>query len=328
MDRDMGGARTMSPDNSKYLDELVKDDSPRFNHELAGAALRHRRVQLWAVAVVAIVGLLGVQMCWPNMPLLSGLHIDIPAGQILLLFLVAMACEFIDSSLGMGYGTTLTPLLMLAGFAPAQVVPAVLLSECCTGITAGLLHHRDGNVDFLRDRTARGTTILLLVLTVMGVLTAVFVAGRISKFWLSATIAAIVLAVGVLILLTANRQLRLRRGHLLVVGAVAAFNKGISGGGYGPLVTSGQIVCGLPAKQAIGITSLAEGLTCLVGVAAYLMVGRPMDWSLAGPMTAGAMLSVPVATLVVRQMPETLMRCTVGLVTCLLGAIALAKVLQ
>ncbi len=316
-----------TPRGGRYLDDLVQAGAAGPAQEYARAVLRHRRVRIWAVAVMAVVALLGLQMCRPGMPLLVGLHINLPAGQILLLFLAAMACEFIDSSLGMGYGTTLTPLLMLAGFGPAQVVPAVLLSECCTGVAAGLLHHRDGNVDFLRDRSARGTTILLLVLTVLGVLAAVYVAERVSKFWLSAGIAAIVLAVGVLILATVNRQLRLRPGHLAVLGAVAAFNKGISGGGYGPLVTSGQVVCGLTPRQAIGITSLAEGLTCLVGVAAYLLAGRAMDWSLAAPMTFGALLSVPLATLTVRWMPETLVRCSVGLMTCLLGAIALAKVL-
>jgi uncharacterized membrane protein YfcA len=317
----------MNTRNGSYTDRPVKND-PQPPQNLMQAVLRHRRMRIWAVTVIGIVGLLGLQICRPRMPLLAGLHIETPAAQILLLFLAAMGCEFIDSSLGMGYGTTLTPMLMLAGLGPGQVVPAVLLSECCTGIAAGLLHHRDGNVDFLRDRTARWTTVLLLGLTVAGVWAAVFVAGKISKFWLSAFIAGLVLAVGVLILVTANRQLRLRRPHLLALGAVAAFNKGISGGGYGPLVTSGQVVCGLSAKQAVGITSLAEGLTCLVGVIAYLMSGHGLDWSLAIPMTTGAMLSVPLATLAVRRVPEPLMRCSVGLVTCVLGAVALAKVLH
>jgi len=50
--------------------------------------------------------------------------------------LLALSCEYIDSSLGMGYGTTLTPILLLAGFAPVQVVPSILLSEFVTALTA------------------------------------------------------------------------------------------------------------------------------------------------------------------------------------------------
>jgi uncharacterized membrane protein YfcA len=52
--------------------------------------------------------------------------------QYLLILPLAFICEFMDSSLGMGYGTTLTPLLLLMGFEPLQVVPAVLMSECVT----------------------------------------------------------------------------------------------------------------------------------------------------------------------------------------------------
>jgi uncharacterized membrane protein YfcA len=51
---------------------------------------------------------------------------------------------------------------------------------------------------------------------------------------------------------------------------VAAFNKGLSGGGYGPLVTAGQVVSGLPPKHAVAISSVAESFTCVVGLAAYL----------------------------------------------------------
>ena len=56
--------------------------------------------------------------------------------RIVLLMPLAFVCEFIDSSLGMGYGTSLTPLLLLMGFEPMQVVPAVLFSEFVSGFTA------------------------------------------------------------------------------------------------------------------------------------------------------------------------------------------------
>jgi uncharacterized membrane protein YfcA len=63
------------------------------------------------------------------------------------IILLAFTCELVDSTLGMGYGTTLTPLLLLLGHEPAEIVPAVLLSEFVTGVLAGLFHHEFGNVD-------------------------------------------------------------------------------------------------------------------------------------------------------------------------------------
>ena len=45
---------------------------------------------------------------------------------ILPIVLLAFFCELVDSTLGMGYGTTLTPLLLAVGYEPIAIVPAVL----------------------------------------------------------------------------------------------------------------------------------------------------------------------------------------------------------
>lgn len=288
---------------------------------------RSRRIRIWAVMVLFMVALLAVHGMFPEQRPLAGLLGELTAGIAIALFLSALFCEYIDSSLGMGYGTTLTPLLLLVGFEPLQIVPAVLLSEFCTGLAAALLHHRDGNVDLLRDQRARKTAGLLSVLSVVGAVTAVAVAVRISKFWLTAIIGIIVLSMGFVIVMTTRKQLRFRPGHLVALGAVAAFNKGMSGGGYGPLVTGGQVVSGMNGKQAVAVTSLAEGLTCLVGLIAYMLMAPAIDWTLAFPLTAGALLSVPIATLTVRKLPEATLRGGIGVATCGLGVLMIAKLL-
>jgi len=298
---------------------------------LAAAAslprLHGRRTRLWLILVSTIIAMLGIQALFPSVALLPEGVSHLSPSAMLAVFLAALVCEYMDSSLGMGYGTTLTPLLLLAGFAPLQIVPAVLVSELITGVAAGWMHHRDGNVDFLRDARARRTVLHLTALSAGGAIAAVFVAVSVSKFVLGVFITAIVLAMGVIILVTRERQVRYRSGSILTVGAVAAFNKGLSGGGYGPLVTAGQVVSGLPAKHAVAITSVAESLTCAVGVAAYLVAGKAIDWSLAVPLVAGAALSVPMATATILRMPEKSVRGLVGLTTVLLGAVALWKLL-
>jgi len=282
-------------------------------------------LQIWALAVVSLIFLMllrdRIGAGWMN-PSWAG---ELGSGTLLFVFLTALVCEYVDSSLGMGYGTTLTPLLMIAGFEPLQIVPCVLLSEFLTGLAASVMHHRDGNVDLLRDRTVRKTVLLLSLLSVAGTLAAVVFAVSVPQFWLTAIITSIVLTMGLVTLVTARIRLQYRPAQLVALGAVAAFNKAVSGGGYGPLVTTGQVVSGLSSKQAVAITSLCEALTCAVGLAAYLVVHGQLFWPLALPLTAGALLSVPVATLTVRRMPESAMRGGVGLVTCLLGFAACAK---
>jgi len=287
--------------------------------------LHARRLRLWFILVTGSVVILSVQVLMPQWHILPGSAGASYGLAAFAIFPAAMLCEYMDSSLGMGYGTTLTPLLILFGYEPLQIVPAVLLSELATGVAAGVMHQRDGNVDFFRDPAARRTTLLLTSLSAVGALVAVAVAVQVSKFWLGLFITGIVIAMGVVILATRRRQLRYHAGAIIAVGAVAAFNKGLSGGGYGPLVTAGQVVSGLPAKPAVAVTSVAEAATCLVGVLGYLAAGKAIAWNLAVPLTTGALLSVPMATVTVRHLSEHVVRGLVGAVTLALGFLALLK---
>jgi len=90
--------------------------------------------------------------------------------------------------LGMGYGTTLTPILLLAGFAPVQVVPSILLSEFVTGILAGVLHHELGNVDFRPGSKPFRVVLVLSACSVVGTILAVMIAVRIPAWALKAYI--------------------------------------------------------------------------------------------------------------------------------------------
>ena len=220
----------------------------------------------------------------------------------------------------------LRPRLAVQLAAIRFLVPEHRLWE--TVAAAGLLHQRDGNVNFLRDARARRTALLLVGLSTVGAIAAAVLAVKVSKGTLTLFIATIIIAMGVVILVTLKRPFRYRPAGIVAIGAVAAFNKGLSGGGYGPLVTSGQVVSGLPSKHAIAITSVAESFTCVVGLAAYLALGRQINWGLTIPLVTGALLSVPIATLTVRRLPETGLRLIVGLVTLALGALSLTAVFK
>ena len=71
--------------------------------------------------------------------------------------LVAFAFQYLSVSMGLGYGTVLTPVLLIIGFGPLQAVPAVLLSQVAGGVIGGIAHHRVGNIslDFRRDDTPK-----------------------------------------------------------------------------------------------------------------------------------------------------------------------------
>jgi hypothetical protein len=247
------------------------------------------------------------QVCWP-------------------LIFLALGCEYVDSSLGMGYGTTLTPLLLLLGYDMTQIVPSILLSEFLTGILAGVLHHEFGNVDLKPGSRPFKVALVLASCSVIGTLAAVFVAISVPTWMLKMYIGVLVLALGIGILLTIDKTFAFSWTKMVGLGLLAAFNKGMSGGGYGPLVTGGQIVSGMDDKGAIGITSLAEGLVCIVGVLAYKLTGNgAVDWALAPSLVVGAVLSVPLATITVKKVPVRQMRWAIGIAVTALGLFTLAK---
>jgi len=287
--------------------------------------LSSRRTRLWMLLVLGVAATLSLPAMDPEWHRLADDLLGISSLVALAIFFAALACEFMDSSLGMGYGTTLTPLLLMVGFEPLHIVPAILLSELVTGLAAGVLHQHDGNVDFLHDRRARRTTLLLALLSGIGALGAVWLAVSVSRFWLGLFITVIILSMGLVILITRKRQIPYHAGGIVAVGALAAFNKGLSGGGYGPLVTAGQVVSGLPSKHAMAVTSVAESLTCLIGLLGYLAMGKAIAWSLAAPLTLGALLSVPMATATVSRARESTLRGLVGVVTLVLGGVAVVK---
>ncbi len=241
---------------------------------------------------------------------------------------LAFVCEFVDSSLGMGYGTILSPVLLLMGFEALDVVPALLFSECVTGITAGLAHHRLRNVDFRSDSRDTKVALVLAACAVLGTLVATLLAIRLPRRMLQIWIGTLVLAMGLLILGASNHTFRFTWRRIAVLGTVASFNKGLSGGGYGPLVTGGQMLAGVGVRNAVGITSLSEGITCFVGFILYCLLKPGVNWSLIVCTTTGAVLSVPLAARLLRWIPEKLGRMVVGAVIVVLGCLTLTRVIS
>jgi uncharacterized protein len=244
---------------------------------------------------------------------------------LLLIAACSFVSEYIDSALGMGYGTTLTPVLLLLGLDPLQVVPAVLASEFITGLAAARLHHRLGNVTFGHKTRASKTTWLLVGCGVLGTFIAVQLALKIPRTFIGVYIGAMVTVTGALILITRRRSIPFSWPKLGFLGVLAAFNKGIGGGGYGTLITGGQMLSGLDAKQAIGIASLAESFVAFLGVVLYLVLTGPIDWSLSLALLSGALVSTPLAAFTVRRLHFRHLRTVVGIAASGLGVVTLTQ---
>jgi uncharacterized protein len=70
---------------------------------------------------------------------------------LLCILLLGFVCEWINATLGMGYGTILSPTLIILGFDPLVAVPAILISQGLSAIFASYYHHELQNVDLSRS---------------------------------------------------------------------------------------------------------------------------------------------------------------------------------
>jgi uncharacterized membrane protein YfcA len=236
-------------------------------------------------------------------------------------------CELMDSSLGMGYGTTLTPVLLAVGYQPLELVPTILLSEFLSGFASSYFHHESGNVDFSRRSRDSRIALLLALGSVVGVSVGVSLAVQIPTHVLKLVIGTIITLAGISIWLLHNNVLVYRTWKMFALASVASFNKALSGGGYGPLMTSGQILSGIKGKSSVGITSFAEGFTCLVGVILFLGKGQGFTLDLLVPVLAGALLSVPFSTEFVKHINETTFKKVIAVLTVVMGLFTIFKVL-
>jgi len=263
---------------------------------------------------------------------------------ILLILLAAFVCELIDSSLGMLYGTILSPTLIIAGFDPLIVVPSILLSQSVGSLIASVMHHKLKNVNFyvkpditpprpgtdlfdlLKKNTSQDLKVVL-VITITGVVTTVLAATaaiHIPKEILKTYIGVLVLAMGIILLLKTKFKFSWKK--VFGVGLISAFNKGVSGGGFGPVVTSGQIISGRSARKSIGTTALSEAPICIAGFLTYWIINGMSDWSLVLILTIGSIFGALIGPLITAKIrSEKILILALGIIVTLLGLWTLSK---
>jgi uncharacterized membrane protein YfcA len=169
----------------------------------------------------------------------------------------------------------------------------------------------------------------------------------INKVLLNTYIGLLVLSMGLIMLMKLKFAFSWKR--IIGVGLLSAFNKGISGGGFGPIVTGGQIMAGQEQKRAIATTLFSEIPICLVGFFTYLaaiaakdvpgsVFDRPaadffgrmfshavFPWELSLALIVGALVAAPFGALATKLLRTELVRKSVGVVIVILGGWILVK---
>jgi len=242
--------------------------------------------------------------------------------------LVGLFFEFMDASAGMGFGTALSPLLMVSGFTPIQVVPAIMIEQAICGLIGTFLHQEFKNVEWSFKPMSETIKLWLLIAglgcaAVLISITAIYSIFAVHKVYIKLYVLLLLLAMGIIAIFQgiSTRERKYRPKLMTLFGFLAGFNKGIGGGGYGPVVTVGGVLSGVPVKSQLAVTAISEGtVSCFAVIVwfATLSGGTQLDFLLLPSMMIAAIGSGIMAPFAVRVFPEKLWRWVVpGYCLCL-----------
>jgi len=238
------------------------------------------------------------------------------------MLLAGFAAQFIDGTLGMGYGVSSTSLLVAIGLAPAIASASVHTAEIVTTLVSGIAHHQLGNV--------KRELVLPLVFPgiIGGVLGAYFLSlipGQTIKPW----VAGLLLVMGCLIVYRFFTRKewgvagkRLSRPKMTILGLVAAFLDAVGGGGWGPVATPSLILSenGQP-HEVVGSVNLVEFfVTVAEAITFALTIGlEAFRWDIVVALLVGGVIAAPIAAWVCKKLPHRMMGILIGVLLILLN---------
>lgn len=227
---------------------------------------------------------------------------------------IAMIFEFMDATAGMGFGTALTPLLLLMGFDPKQIVPVVMIQQGIAGLVGAFLHREYENVEW-SFKPMSETIKLWIYIAIPGMLavafsvTAVYGILKVAKVWINLYVCALLLGMGLISFFQgiSTKTRRYRPKMMIGFATLAGFNKGVGGGGYGPVVTIGGLLAGVPAKSMMAVTAISEGTVSSFSVLVWLAMltgGVVIDYLLLPSIMLATIFTAVLAPWATRVFPE------------------------
>lgn len=222
----------------------------------------------------------------------------------LIVVLVSFVLGLVDLSVGMGFGFTVTPVLILLGYSVTDTLPAVLASSFIGGVISSLSHQRVGNVDFNIKSRAFKMSILMGAIGIIGMYIGVYFSFNLPEQYSQTYIGIITLLSGGFIQFKKRLQFKFTWVRITLMGLVGAANKGLTGGGYGPVITSGGILSGINEKAAVAIQSLSESFVSLIGFLYYYLYSEGILWSLTRNTALGVVIASPLAATILKNTDE------------------------
>ena len=243
---------------------------------------------------------------------------------LVIFLIIGFFAQFIDGTVGMGYGAFSASILIGIGIMPALASASIHTAEIFTTLISGVSHWKFGNV--------KKEWLLLLVIpgSVGGALGAYFLAS-VPGSAIKPFVAGFLLIMGIVILFrfarpkkeasnsrlsTALSNPKVSKQRIGILGFVAAFFDAVGGGGWGPIATPGLILTeNTEPRKVIGTVNMAEFfITIVIAATFFAALGtEEYDWSMIGVLLLGGVIAAPLAAYLCKRLPARVLGIIVGI---------------
>lgn len=229
--------------------------------------------------------------------------------------LIGFFAQLVDGSMGMGYKTSSTALLLSTGITPLIASSSVHSAGVLVSAISGFTHWKLGNVR--RDLFQR-----LIIPGVIGGVIGAALLSVIPTAIIKPLVAIYLVLMGLRILWkafgnhiqTGNPKVRIR-----FLGLAGGFFDAIGGGGWGPIVTSTLVMKGFEPRYVIGSVNAAEVVVSAAQAITFLALLGSLDWHVVGGLLLGGAIAAPFAAYATQWIPARKFMFAVGFLVIILS---------
>jgi hypothetical protein len=253
--------------------------------------------------------------------------VEISIDILAIIIILGLIGAFIDNAFGMGFGT-LTPILTAMGFKTIVVVPVILIAQMSSGLSGSVFHAIFRNVELdSKEKRDVKVTVLLTVAGMIGMTAAIFLAINLNELAINIYIGFMILVVG--IIMVKEIGFRFSWNKMYIISGLASFNKAISGGGYGPITTSGQVISGRDHEESVATSVISESFLSGYGFLLYFLfegfqnIGTTIDLMIV--LIISAVIATPLGALTADRLNKGKAKKIIGYVSIGLGIFTLIR---
>ncbi|MCI0497535.1 MAG: sulfite exporter TauE/SafE family protein, partial [Thermoplasmata archaeon] len=254
----------------------------------------------------------------------------------LIIALIGFTSQFVDGSLGMGFGATSSSLLILMGMSPIAVSASIHIAKMVVGGISGTSHHAMGNVE-------KQLTLKLAAMGIIGgMIGAYLLVKALETDFIVPAIAVILLFMGIRIMLRFSMQKkephpgppwgRFSEKHILPLGFVGGFVDAIGGAGWGPICMAS--LAGRTEREVrviVGSVNMAEFIVSIAIVGTFFLA-LATSGSLGGmvmlamPLILGGSIAAPMAAWTITKVSPMRLGVAVGCFLILINTYTISRI--